>query len=67
MFTSEAPPVPSKNDVRATSEKSPIGLLKMATSKFQRLVDQIMTGNPFVYMNLPPNLGIHARAQYGEA
>ena len=28
---------------------------------------QIMNVNPFVYMDLPPNLGIHAISQYSNA
>ena len=48
-----------------------IGLVQMTskspcwvpTSKFRHLVDQIINGNPFVYMDLPQNLGIRATAR----
>ena len=32
----------------------------VATSKFQRLLDQIMNGNPYVYVNWTPDLGIRS-------
>ena len=34
----------------------------VATSKSRRLVNQLMNDNRFFFMDLPPNLGIYARA-----